>query len=421
MACHVVWIASAADTCVRLAVRGGRDDDASRPSLGQSSSYNVNQLCVDSWSDKGALEAVDLKSCPPHHLVGLMKLSPDFVYDDLRPLTAHQSEQHKFFRRLTQQPLDGKLLFWNVCDVVRVEPFPLDRALLQKTSHAVACVELQEKVVEQLWAEYEQEYGAIAWVPDCFLPEMTHALVLPQIYASLVVGRLMPSVALPHNISIVHGARSVLKLGSGSFAMKMVAAFPRLRLRREGGPVPAMAFGVPDLEDILRSLRGALSLSDAEKARMWADAQAPSQSGQRGLLAAIADTASSVQRALDERLEFEFWGAQPRYTMYEHLDIFRAVHNLKNSKSYRKVLLSSAHVVLPPAQARLLKETLQDSNACKLPTDDSGHMSRVRLRVDVGWMIIWQKKCKRGSLRTAVASSLTSSWTRAHKAAGITR
>eukprot|EP00974_Lingulodinium_polyedra_P054680 5259946-Lingulodinium_polyedra.AAC.1 len=186
MPSRVVWLAAAANGPLRLSL-DHRCTDPSRPSLGQTACFRLNELCEaslhDASSASGSATAMEV---PAGRIVALLHVEADFVYTSLHMLSPEQQLQHDFFQRLSQQPLEGKLVFWKVLRCVRIAPVPVVdvQAWAQV---ATARFWLRDTAVAKMHRDLIQSKADLSWVPDHFASEMSQGLSVPAPFAKFIV------------------------------------------------------------------------------------------------------------------------------------------------------------------------------------------------------------------------------------------
>ena len=141
----------------------------------------------------------------------------------------------------------------------------------------------------------------------------------------------------------------------------------------------AVALRDGDKEDAVRELHSNDSASWSPSAQKLADAY---------------EIAAKVQNRVDLAREFLTAKSDFRESMYELIDMYMAVHHLKDCRRYRSTLVTGCRLLLPPADADIMASIVGDKSKFKLAADNSSLISRLRFRLDFAYMQFMRRKFK---------------------------
>ena len=374
---RILWIASAPDTAFKL-----RDKGKDTGKVFQDRLCNLNHAAL---TPDIAVEleqnGFTLQDISPDHILGVCLAEPDFAYDALCNLSPAQGMQRDFFRSLHTPDcsLHGLLVFFLIKHCL---PFPgnmpVQRVGLRKCRNFFA--PMQEGQLERLLVAFgEAQVDVPQWLHD----GTQHGAVQFIVHLPSPIAKLC-AIQAWSQFSVCDMRHSIFK-GWGVGASPTIwtheqypaARFPAPAIENIIQPETASLFS-EQLRRIFNGVRDEVARDHGEQMVERMHVIAASMEQHVGGMHATYGSEAAVLRA-----------GQDTYNVFYLLHCFLLCNLLRSDKSLEEAVRHACMIVLPRHVKDVVVKMLEDK---RRPMPSASTVSRLRLKVDVAWMLMVRKE-----------------------------
>lgn len=375
---RLVWIASAPDTGFRV-----RNTAADTGSVFKLRKCNLNRVDgLRPIEDVCEETGLNLDRWPPNSIFAVGLVYPSFAYDALKQLDKQERLQIDLFQRLhfSETSLHGKIIFFKVKRCILLpEPMLVQRVGTRKARSFFST--MQEGQLERLLESLDQsQVDQPGWLVNATKQNKAHVLVqLPTPVAALLASGVWDTFGLCDMTESLFkgwtlGACPLLWTESCLPCPKV----PEPQIENIVRAETASKFA-KQLQDIYSNIVGLLSQDvDGETACVMHSMAASLQQHVAGMQVAYSGDAAAVLAS-----------GREAYNIYYLLHCFLMCDLLKSDSSLEEAVRHACKIALPRSVQAMVLEML-DSNQRPMPSPAT--ISRLRLKIDVAWMLLVRKQ-----------------------------
>ncbi|CAK9065537.1 unnamed protein product [Durusdinium trenchii] len=369
---RVVWIASSPDTVFRVP-----DTFVDTGTVFQTRRCNLN-VAASTSGIKSECEqrGLDWKTELPDHILTAALVEPHFAYDSLRLLTHEEALQLDMYRRLfpAKESMHGVLTFFNIKAQVQLqEPMPVQRVGVRKNRTFFQT--LQEGQLDRL-LELLSDFSQTPipeWLTDALRNNLAEGMVqLPGLVARLCASGAWTTFA-------VCDLKSSLFKGWSVGSLWVPDQLPITRF-----PPPPRIENIVEADIASKYARHLQELFNGMDQEMQRDMPAGMTQDLHVLTASLQQHVSGMQVAYGHD-EAVIQAGQDSYNVFYLLHCFVLCDLLKSDKSLEEAVQHACRIALPKHIQDVVLNMLRNK---KRPVPSPSTVSRLRLKLDVGWMMM---------------------------------
>ena len=391
---RVVWIASAPDTAFKL-----RDKLKDTGKVFQDRLCNLNSVAetkqiVRECEAKG----LDLQEVLSDQILGVALVEPAFSWDALRELSPEELVQYHFFQALHDADCDlhGLLIFFAIrAHLILPESMPVQRVGRRESRNFFA--PMQEGQLQRLLDLLEASQVAVPpWLADGIEKGMAETLVfLPKPFAVLAAMGTWSKFC-------------VCDMQWSSFKGWGIGACPAIWRPDE---LPNERFPAPSIENIVRpevasgfsqQLKSIFNGVESEIRRDHSEEMAK----QMLVIAASLERHVAGMRAAYGAESAVLRAGKDTYNVFYLLHCCLLCNLLRADKSLEEAVKHACRVVLPH-HIQVVVLDMVDNKRRRMPS--AATVSRLRLKVDVAWMLLSRRKLEAMMASGIVANCMVDS------------